>query len=62
MKRFDWKSELFNVLIAVLVISIIEAFLQKGPFDYGEIILSTLWVILAILLIRVIIAVLRKEY
>ena len=62
MKRFDWKGELYNALTAVLVISIIESLLQKGPFDYGEIILSTLWVILAILLIRVIIAVLRKEY
>ena len=61
MKRFDWKSELFNVLIAVLVISIIEAFLQKGPFDYGEILLSTLSVMLFILLIRVIFVVLWKK-
>ena len=61
MKQFDWKSELFNALIAVLVISIIEALLQKGPFDYGEIILSTLWVVLVIFLIRVISAILWKK-
>lgn len=54
MKKIDWKNELWQVLIAVLIITMAEVLLQKESYNFIEIFLSVLWKVLLISFIRII--------
>lgn len=52
MKKLNWKTELMQALLAIMIITVAEVLLQKGPYDFIEVLLSVVWKILLIFFIR----------